>query len=189
MRTTLTWIKRVPLRLRTLASDPSLPGAASWGANPATCVEDLFMANLTRWSPFKTLSRFEQGTPFDDFFRGFGLRPQWSELEAPDVRLDVTESDGAYRVKAEMPGVDKNDIDVSISGNQVAISAEVKRESKKKDDERDICTERYYGQVYRSFSLPDEVDNDKATARYEGGVLILELPKKESSSARKLTIS
>jgi HSP20 family protein len=107
------------------------------------CVEDLSMANLTRWSPFKTLSRFEQGAPFDDFFRGFSLRPRWSELEAPDVRIDVTENDGAYRVKAEMPGVEKNDIDVSISGNQVTISAEVKRESKKKDDERDVYTERY----------------------------------------------
>ena len=147
------------------------------------------MANLTRWSPFKTLSRFEQGAPFDDFFRGFSLRPQWSEMEAPDVRIDVTENDGAYRVKAEMPGVEKNDIDVSISGNQVAISAEIKRESKKKDDERDICTERYYGQVYRSFSLPDEVDSGKASAHYESGVLTLELPKKGNGSARKLTIS
>lgn len=147
------------------------------------------MANLTRWSPFKALSRFEQSSPFDDFFRGLAVRPQWSELEAPDVRLDVTENDGAYRVKAEMPGVDKNDIDVSISGNQVAISAEVKRESKKRDDERDICTERYYGQVYRSFSLPDEVDSDKAKASYEGGVLTLELPKKGNGSARKLTVS
>ena len=147
------------------------------------------MANLTRWSPFKTLSRFEQGAPFDDFFRSLALRPQWSELETPDVRIDVTENDGAYRVKAEMPGVDKNDIDVSISGNQVAISAEIKRESKKKDDERDICTERYYGQVYRSFSLPDEVDSGKASAHYESGVLTLELPKKGNGSARKLTIS
>ena len=147
------------------------------------------MANLTRWSPFKTLSRFEQGVPFDDFFRGFALRPQWSDLEAPDVRLDVIESDGTYRVKAEMPGVEKNDIDISINGNQIAISAEVKRESKKKDDERDICTERYYGKVYRSFSLPDEVDSGKASAHYEGGVLTLELPKKGNGGARKLTIS
>lgn len=147
------------------------------------------MANLTRWSPFKSLSRFEQSAPFDDFIRGFALRPQWSDLEAPDVRLDVTENDGAYRVKAEMPGVEKNDIDISINGNQIAISAEVKRESKKKDDERDICTERYYGQVYRSFSLPDEVDSGKASAHYEGGVLTLELPKKGNGGARKLTIS
>lgn len=147
------------------------------------------MANLTRWSPFKSLSRFEQNPVFDDFFRGFGMRPQWSEPEAPDVRIDVTENDAAYRVKAEMPGVDKNDIDVSISGNQVAISAEVKRESRKKDDERDICTERYYGQVYRSFSLPDDVDSGKASAHYEGGVLTLELPKKGNGTARKLTVS
>jgi HSP20 family protein len=147
------------------------------------------MANLTRWSPFKALSRYEQATPFDDFIRTLGLRPQWADLEAPDVRIDVTENDGAYRVKAEIPGVDKNDIDVSISGNQVAISAEIKRESKKKDDERDICTERYYGQVYRSFSLPDEVDSGKASAHYESGVLTLELPKKGNGSARKLTIS
>ena len=147
------------------------------------------MANLTRWSPFKALSRFEQAAPFDDFIRTLGLRPQWADLEAPDVRLDVTENDGAYRVKAEIPGVDKNDIDVSISGNQVAISAEIKRESKKKDDERDICTERYYGQVYRSFSLPDEVDSGKASAHYEGGVLTLELPKMGNGGARKLTIS
>lgn len=147
------------------------------------------MANLTRWSPFKTLSRFEQAAPFDDFIRTLGLRPQWAELEAPDVRIDVTENDGAYRVKAEIPGVDKNDIDVSISGNQVAISAEIKRESKKKDDERDIYMERYYGQVYRSFSLPDEVDSGKASAHYESGVLTLELPKKGNGSARKLTIS
>jgi len=147
------------------------------------------MANLTRWSPFKTLSRFEQGAPFDDFFRGFSLRPRWSELEAPDVRIDVTENDGVSLVKAEVPVVENNRIDVSISGNQVTISAEVKRESKQNFQERDCFTERYYGQVYRSFSLPDEVDNDKATARYEGGVLTLELPKKGNGSARKLTIS
>jgi HSP20 family protein len=147
------------------------------------------MANITRWSPFKSLSRLEQGLPFDDFFRGFGLRPQWADLEAPDVRIDVSEKDDSYCVKAEIPGVDKNDIDVSINGNQVAISAEVKRETKKKDDEREICTERYFGQVYRSFGLPGEVDNDKANAHYENGVLTLHLPKKQNGSARKLTIS
>lgn len=147
------------------------------------------MTNLTHWSPFKSLSRFEQGAPFDDFFHGLGLRQRWPELAAPDVRIDVSEHDGAYRVKAEVPGVEKNDIDVSISGNQVAISAEVKRESKQKDDERDICTERYYGQVYRSFSLPEEVDSEKASAHYDSGVLTLELPKKSDGNARKLTIS
>lgn len=147
------------------------------------------MTSLTRWSPFKTLSRYEQGSPFDDFFRGFGMRPQWADLEAPDMRIDVTESDGAYLVKADVPGVAKEDIDVSINGNQVAISAEVKRESKSKDDEREICTERYFGKVYRSFALPGEVDNAKANARYENGVLTLSLPKLGNGGARKLTVS
>lgn len=147
------------------------------------------MANLTRWSPFKTLSRLEQNAPFEDFFRGFGLRPHWAELEAPEMRIDVTENEKSYAVKAEIPGVSKDDIDVSIDGNQVSISAEVKRETKKKDDEREICTERYYGQVYRSFGLPTEVDSNKANAHYENGVLTLTLPKKENGSARKVTIS
>lgn len=146
------------------------------------------MANLTRWSPFKTLSRLEQ-SPFEDFFNGLHLRPRWSELETPDMRIDVTENDRSYAVKAEIPGVNKDDIDVSIEGNQVSISAEVKRETKQKEDDRDICTERYYGQVYRSFSLPNEVDNTKASAHYENGVLTLDLPKKGNGHGRKLTVS
>lgn len=147
------------------------------------------MANLTRWSPLKTLARFEQQTPFEELFNGFGLRPRWSELEMPEMRIDVTENERSYAVKAEIPGVGKDDIDVSIDGNHVSITAEVKRETKKKDDEREICTERYYGQVYRSFGLPGEVDNTKASAHYENGVLTLDLPKKGNGSARKVTIS
>lgn len=147
------------------------------------------MTSLTRWSPFKALSRFEQGSPFDDFFRGFGLRPQWAELEAPDMRIDVTENNSSYAVKAEVPGAAKDDIDVSINGNQITISAEVKRETKKKDDEREICTERYYGKFYRSFGLPGDVDSTKANAHYDNGVLTLNLPKKENGSARKLPVS
>ena len=150
------------------------------------------MANLVHWNPFKPLTRLESRSPvFEDFFRDFGLRPRWQELEAPDMRIDVVENDQAYAVNAEIPGVQKNDIDVSIDGNQVSITAEVRRESKNKnkDEERDIYTERYYGQVYRSFSLPNEVDSGKADAHYENGVLALTLPKKGNGNARKLTVS
>ena len=146
------------------------------------------MTNLTRWSPFKTLSRLEQ-SPFEDFFNGLHLRPRWSDLETPELRIDVIENERSYAVKAEIPGVSKDDIDVSIEGNQVSISAEIKRETKKKEDDREICTERYYGQVYRSFGLPTEVDNAKASAHYENGVLTLELPKKDNGHGRKLTVS
>lgn len=150
------------------------------------------MANLVHWNPFKPLTRLESRSPmFEDLFRDFGLRPRWQELEAPDMRIDVVENDQTYAVKAEIPGVQKNDIDVSIDGNQVSITAEVRRESKNKnkDEERDIYTERYYGQVYRSFSLPNEVDSGKAEAHYENGVLTLTLPKKANGSARKLAVS
>lgn len=151
------------------------------------------MANLAHWNPFKPLSRFETRSPsFDDFFRDFSLRPRWQqELEAPEMRIDVAENDQAYTVKAEIPGVEKDDIDVSVDGNQVSITAEVKRASgnKDKEDERDLCTERYYGQFRRSFSLPNEVDSGKAEAHYENGVLALTLPKKANGSARKLAVS
>ena len=144
------------------------------------------MTNLTRWSPFKNL---EQTSPFEDFFRSFALRPRWVDLETPEMRIDVTENDRSYSVKAEMPGVNKDDIDISIEGSQVSIVAEVKRETKAKDDEREICTERYYGRVYRSFGLPGEVDSGKASAHYDKGVLSLILPKKQNGNSRKLTIS
>jgi HSP20 family protein len=147
------------------------------------------MTNLIHWNPFKPLSRLESRAPmFEDFFRDFGIRPRWQELEVPEMRIDVAENDGAYAVKAEIPGVEKGDIDVSIDGNQVSIAAEIKREAKTKDDERDICTERYYGKVYRSFGLPGEVDSSKANATYENGLLTLTLPKKQNGSARKITV-
>lgn len=150
------------------------------------------MANLVHWNPFKPLGRFESRTPaFEDLFRDFGLRPRWQqELEAPEMRIDVAENDQAYTVKAEMPGVEKDAIDVSVDGNLVSITAEVRRESSKgKEDERDLYTERYFGQFYRSFSLPGEVDSNKAEAHYENGVLTLTLPKKANGSARKLAVS
>lgn len=147
------------------------------------------MTSLARWSPFKALSRFEQGSLIDDFFRDFGPRPQWTNMETPDMRIDVTENDDSYAVKAEVPGAAKDDIDVSINGNQITIAAEVKRETKRKDEGRAICAERYYGKVYRSFGLPADVDGESASAHYENGVLTLSLPKKQSGSARKLKVS
>jgi len=148
------------------------------------------MSNLTHWNPFKSLSRLDPTADFEDFFRGLGLRPAWANLEtAPSMRLDVSEDEKAYHVKAEIPGVDKKDIDLLIDGNQIAISAEVKRESKKKEGERDICSERYYGKMYRAFSTPSDVDGAKAEARYEGGVLTLVLPKKPNGQSRKIAVN
>lgn len=150
------------------------------------------MSNIARWNPVKAVTGFDPLLTFEDMFRGLRQRAPWRELEAtaPDLRLDVSEDDKSFLVKAEMPGASKDDIQVSIDGNQVAISAEVKREtSKKGDNHRDLYTERYYGSVYRAFTLPSDIDDSKADAHYDNGVLTLNLPKKANGSARKVKIS
>ncbi|UPG83852.1 Hsp20/alpha crystallin family protein [Luteibacter aegosomatis] len=148
------------------------------------------MASMIRWNPLKTLSAIDRFPDVDDLFRSTFSRSSWGGADiAPDMRIDVTESDGSYKVKADLPGVDKKDIEVSINDNQVVISAEVRRETHQKEGERDIVTERSFGQAYRAFTLPAAVSSDKADARYEDGVLTLTLPKKENGSARKLKVS
>ncbi len=146
------------------------------------------MANITRFDPFSELTRFN---PFsDDFFRGFSLRPVLQGMEdEPQIRLDVSEDDKTYSVKAEIPGVKKEDIKVSVEGNQVSISAEVKKEKEEKEGKKVIRRERYYGSVSRSFSLGQEVDQAAAQAKYNDGVLELVLPKKAGGSVKQLAIS
>ena len=116
------------------------------------------MAAITRFNPFRGSARFETPALFDDLLRNFAIQPAWPESGlAPAISLDVTEDDKAFHVKAEIPGVDKDDINVSVEGNQVTITAEVKQEEKKKD-EKEVLIERSYGKAYRAFSLPGDID-------------------------------
>ena len=125
---------------------------------------------------------------FEDFVRGF-FKPlrQVREGAAP-IKVDVVEKGDSYVVKAELPGVRKDDIQVTVEGNQVTIAAEVKRASEQKDGERLVRSERYFGSVYRSFVLPVEIDEAASNAKYEDGVLELTLTRKAESAARKLSI-
>ena len=142
----------------------------------------------TRWNPLRQITRFDPLSDFDELFRGMATRPLAREFEkAMEMRLDVVEDDKTYRVKIDMPGVKKDDIDVSVEGNQVTINAEIKRE-KTEEDQRELYTERYSGKAYRSFSLPSEVDSTKAEAKYDGGVLMLTLPKKSGSVSKHLPV-
>lgn len=138
------------------------------------------MNQLTHWNPFKALARTESTTGFDELFRNFGM--------VPDIRLDVSESDKTYTVKADIPGVKKEDIDVAVDGRQVTISAVASRQTETKG-ETSLCTERSEGQVYRSFALPVEVDAAAAQARYENGVLDLTLPKKPNGNGKRIKIA
>jgi len=141
------------------------------------------MANITRYDPFNEL---------DDMFKGLFVRPIRLEHDLPaqiQVRMDVSRTDDAYAVNAEMPGVKKDDIHVSIDGNQVTISGETKKESEEKKGEEVIRSERYYGKVSRSFTLAQDVDESKVVAKYADGVLKLTLPMKSKAATRKITVN
>jgi len=137
------------------------------------------MSNLVRSDPFDVA--------FRDFFRNM-LRPTRMELETePEMRLDMKETEKAYLVRADMPGVKKEDIEVSIDGNLVTLRAEVRREKEEKGETL-LRTERSYGMMMRSFTLATDVDETAATAKYSDGVLELMLPKRPGGSNRKLTV-
>jgi HSP20 family protein len=143
------------------------------------------MANITRYDPFNDL--------VDDFFKGFLVRPVAYEggrgtESLARMKVDVAEKNGAYTVTAELPGVKKEEIQVSIDGAQVTLAAEVKREKEVTQDERVLHTERTFGKVTRSFSLPQEVDEAKVEAKYRDGVLELTLPKKTAAQRKQITI-
>ena len=140
------------------------------------------MANITRFSPFDEA--------FDDLFRGFLVRPLSYEYPAgtAQFRVDVSENEKAYTLRAELPGVKKEDINVSIDGDTVAISAEVKNEKDVKDGDRVLRSERYFGKVYRAFTLGQAVEEDGSHAKYANGVLELTLPKKAAAQAKRITI-
>jgi HSP20 family protein len=145
------------------------------------------MANVTRFDPFNEL--------VDDLFKGFLVRPLGFEgrggdggVQLPRAKVDIAEKNGAYLVTAELPGVKKEDIHVAIDGAQVTLEAEVKREKEASKDERVLHSERLYGKVVRSFTLPQEVDESKAEAKFKEGVLELTLPKKTAAQRKQITI-
>jgi HSP20 family protein len=128
--------------------------------------------------------------PLDDFFRGFFVRPveYGAPAEAPNIKIDVKEQDKAFLVHAEMPGIRKEDIHVSIDGPVVSITAERKQEKDVKEGERVLRIERYFGKVSRSFQLGQDIDDNAASAKFTDGVLELTLPKKAATQSKRLTI-
>src|SRR5574340_810775 len=143
------------------------------------------MANLTRFDPFH-LRRLD---PFEDMVRGLvptSLRSvmRWQE---PAIPVEVQELDNAYLVTAELPSVKKEDIDISIAGNQITISAEAKQ-AKMVENAKEWCNERSFGKFSRTVQLPLEIEENGADASYADGLLHLALPKKPSSMTKRLEI-
>ena len=140
------------------------------------------MQNLVSYDP-----RTEAA--LDELFRGFFKPVRVEAAPTPVViRMDVTETENGYLIHSEMPGVKKEDIDVAIEGNQVTITAEVKQEWERKEGDRMLRNERYFGNIYRGFTLPAELDESACDATYQNGVLELKLVRKAAVPGKRLAI-
>ncbi len=110
------------------------------------------------------------------------------ESGAFSPRIDVVDNGNGYQIEADLPGVAKQDLKVSVDGNRVTIEAEVKRETERKEGETVMHAERVIRKYARSFELPNELDDERASAKLEHGVLTLTLPKKQAAQSKLLTI-
>lgn len=145
------------------------------------------MANISGTSRYDPITSL-----VDDLFNGFLVRPL-AQADLPQrvalrLRLDITETGGAYLVSAELPGARKEDIQLTIEGAQVNLAAEVKREREVSQDERLLHGERQFGRYARSFTLPQEIDQAAVEAKFRDGLLELVLPKRAENSARRIEI-
>ncbi len=146
---------------------------------------------LIRWNPMKDLAteifdlQREINRIFDRFFHGF--EDEEVRLVSWSPRVDISETDDEYIVRAEVPGVSKDDIKITIKDNILVISGEKKQEKEtKKENYHRI--ERVYGSFARSFSLPGTVKVDKVEAKFKDGVLTIKLPKVEEAKPKEIEI-
>ncbi len=138
------------------------------------------MNALTRVDPFDHL--------FPEVFRRLAWPSRAADDSPGDIRLDVTEKDKLYEVRAQIPGAKKEDIHVKVDGNFVSISAEIRQEKEEKSGSRVVLKESYYGSASRGFALAHEIDAKDVVAKLEDGVLKLTLPKREGGNGRAIEV-
>jgi len=145
------------------------------------------MRYLHQPSTVQTYYPFED---MNDFLHGLMLRPspRRVEAEAP-IKIDVSDDDKEYIVMAELPGLHKDNIHVSIEGRQVTISTQVNKEADEKNGHSLLHSERYHGAQLRTFGVTSEIDETRAEAKYEHGILTLTLPKKSDAQTRNIRIT
>lgn len=144
--------------------------------------------NLTRFDPFREVLRNAPLRGIEELMRDFPLSPALRGLETErQIRIDVNETEQAYLVKADMPGYKKEDIRIAVDGSLISISATMQGEERKSEGDT-VYSERYRGAQYRSFTLPQEVDDSKTEAKYADGVLSLTLPKKPGTARKQIAV-
>jgi HSP20 family protein len=142
---------------------------------------------LRQWEPFAELRRMQEN--MDRLWRGFYSGGEdGNGIERWAIPLDVKEEGDNIVIHASMPGVDPNDVDVTIENDVLTIKGHTKVEEERKEGNF-LMKERRTGSFHRSLRLPDTVDTEKAQPYYENGVLTVSLPKAEAKKARKLTIA
>jgi len=146
------------------------------------------MASLMRWDPLREMTTMREmmDRAFDETL--FDTPRLWSRrLEGFPLALDVAEDQESYMVKASIPGVDPNDVEVTLTDNTLTIKGEVKEE-KDVEESNYHLRERRFGSFTRSVTLPLPVDADKVEATHENGVLSLRLPKTEAVKPKKISV-
>jgi HSP20 family protein len=145
--------------------------------------------NIARYEPFADTRSFFAREAFDDLVRSIFVRPTaTSNTQAVRPNVDVSETQSHYVVHADLPGMKKEDIAVTVDGDVLTIAAETKSDAESKDGDRVVYRERSAGKWSRSFRLGTEIDLARAEAKYENGVLALTLPKRETEAVKKLAI-
>lgn len=144
------------------------------------------MASLTRWDPFREMMtlRSTMDRLFDDTMRSMGTGEGQS---ASSLALDVSENEGEYVVKASLPGIPEEELNVTLNNGVLSISGEFKAEEEKQDT-RYHLRERRFGSFSRSISLPANVDEEAISASFEHGVLTVQLPKAEEAKPKRIAV-
>lgn len=150
------------------------------------------MANMTRWNPLAEFEDILDRYNRQLTGRGAATTPATGDREimqktdwAPMV--DITENKDAFVIKAELPGIKKEDVKVSVQDGVLTLQGERNYENTEDDDKRHRV-ERFYGHFSRSFTLPEHVDDENIQASYQDGVLELTLPKQEKTKPRAIEV-
>ena len=144
--------------------------------------------NMTVWNPFREMEEL-----LDRYTRSRGRFPRFgdeseSSLAEWSPNVDIQESNESYLVKADLPGVKKKDIEVTLDNGVLSISGEKRAEKETGKGTKQHRTERFYGKFSRYFTLPQEVESDKVDARFEDGVLSLMIPKAEKAKKKAIEV-
>ena len=140
---------------------------------------------LVRWNPMRSLISLPN--EIDRFFGDIGLDlKDFDTIWRPHV--DLSESEDLYEVKAELPGMKKEDIKVEVHDNVLTLTGEKKQEEKS-DKKNYHRIERSYGKFERSFRLPKKVKAEEIKARYKNGILTIDIPKVEEMKPKEITVS